>query len=53
MFARRQCEPGPKLSGTDRAMDSTKGLSISEHIFCQSRGDYYEIRDGKPQKDGW
>jgi len=23
---------------------------MAEHIFCQDKGDYYEISDGKPQK---
>ncbi len=44
---------GADISVTAGTLDSTKGLSISEHIFCKSRGDYYEISDGKPQKDDW
>ena len=42
--------------GTDRmcimagAIDAPTGLTAAEHIFVSSKGDYYEICDGLPQK---
>jgi hypothetical protein len=32
------------------AIDAPTGLSGAEHIFVASKGDYYEICDGLPQK---
>jgi len=34
-------------------LDEPTGLTIVEHIFCKDKGDYYDLSDGKPQKDGW
>jgi len=31
------------------AFDQPTGLSISHHIFCADKGDFYEIADGLPQ----
>jgi hypothetical protein len=44
---------GADISVTAGTLDSPTGLSIAEHIFCQNKGDYYEITDGKPQKPQW
>ncbi|ANP36948.1 aldehyde-activating protein [Phaeobacter gallaeciensis] len=32
------------------AVEDPSGLKIEKHIFCASKGDYYEIADGLPQK---
>jgi len=39
----------PRISITAGSLDGPTGLSISHHIFCADKGDYYEIGDGKPQ----
>ena len=31
------------------SLESPTGLSISRHIYCADKGDYYEIDDDKPQ----
>ncbi len=31
------------------SFDGETGLSLEKHIFCATKGDYYEICDGKPQ----
>jgi hypothetical protein len=35
------------------SLDGPTGLTISRHIFCKDKGDYYEICDGKPQHPAW
>ena len=35
------------------SLDGPTGLTISHHIFCKDKGDYYEICDGRPQKLEW
>ncbi len=32
------------------SLDSPTGVALSKHIFVASKGDYYEIADGLPQK---
>jgi hypothetical protein len=32
------------------AFDKPSGLKMERHIFCQSKGDYYDITDGLPQE---
>ncbi len=32
------------------AIDGPTGLTLEKHIFTRSKGDYYEIADGVPQK---
>jgi hypothetical protein len=32
------------------ALDAPSGVKISEHIFVADKGDYYDIKDGLPQK---
>ena len=34
------------------ALDAPTGLRLEKHIFCASKGDYYDIADGLPQHDG-
>ena len=41
------------ISVSAGTLDGPTGLTVAEHIFCKFKGDYYEIGDGKPQKDGW
>ena len=31
------------------AFDSPSGLTLTKHIFCADKGDYYEIADGLPR----
>jgi hypothetical protein len=33
------------------AIDGPTGLKLKKHIFTASKGDYYEIADGVPQKE--
>ncbi len=33
------------------AVDGPTGLTLEKHIFTGSKGDYYKIADGLPQKD--
>lgn len=33
------------------AVDGPTGLHLTKHIFTASKGDYYDIADGLPQKD--
>lgn len=33
------------------AIDGPTGLHLQKHIFTGSKGDYYDIADGLPQKD--
>ena len=35
------------------ALDRPTGVRLSEHIFVGSKGDYYDIADGLPQKQGF
>ncbi len=35
------------------AISAPTGLHIGEHIFVADKGDYYELRDGLPQKDAY
>jgi hypothetical protein len=32
------------------ALDEPTGVKITEHIFVRDKGDYYDIKDGLPQK---
>lgn len=31
------------------ALDAPTGLRLERHIFCEDKGDYYDISDGLPQ----
>ncbi|MEM6896147.1 MAG: GFA family protein [Pseudomonadota bacterium] len=33
------------------ALDGPTGLALQKHIFVASKGDYYDIADGLPQKE--
>jgi hypothetical protein len=35
------------------ALAAPTGVAISEHIFVADKGDYYEIKDGLPQKEAY
>jgi hypothetical protein len=35
------------------ALDEPTGVKITEHIFVADKGDYYEIKDGLPQKQSY
>ncbi|TDL81787.1 GFA family protein [Palleronia sediminis] len=43
---------GARLSIHAGTLDKPTGLSAQGHIFCASRGDYYEIADNLPQAPG-
>ncbi|WP_375174422.1 GFA family protein [Pseudooceanicola sp.] len=32
------------------ALDGATGITLEKHIFTADKGDYYEIKDGLPQK---
>jgi hypothetical protein len=38
---------------TAGTLDKPTGLKIAEHIFVGSKSDYYDITDGRPQKEEW
>ena len=40
------------LSVSAGAIDNPTGLTLEQHIFVADKGDYYDIADGLPQKDG-
>ena len=44
---------GGRMSIAAGTLDGPTGLTIATHIFCQDKGDYYEICDSKPQKAQW
>ncbi|RVV97273.1 GFA family protein [Mesobaculum littorinae] len=44
--------PGPHLAIFAGTLDQPTGLKLAGHIFCASKGDYYEIADGTPQAAG-
>ena len=33
------------------SLDGKTGLAVERHLFCSSKGDYYEIADGLPQHE--
>ncbi len=35
------------------SIDTPTGLTAGQHIFCNEKGDYYEIADGVPQSESW
>lgn len=39
----------PDMSILAGSLDEPTGLTAERHIFCASKGDYYEIGDGLPQ----
>ena len=39
-----------RISIATGLFDGPTGLVTEGHIFCADKGDYYEIRDGKPQQ---
>ena len=43
--------PGSHLSLFAGTLDGATGLKTKGHIFCASKGDYYEIADGLPQAE--
>jgi hypothetical protein len=49
----RHPEHGHILAIGVGSLDAPTGLTLSEHIFVADKGDYYEITDGLPQKQGY
>lgn len=45
--------PGENMSIFAGTFDGDTGLEIAGHIYCEDKGDYYEIADGKPQSPGY
>ena len=44
--------PGQNVSIHAGTLDGETGLSVTGHIFCADKGDYYEIDPDLPQFDG-
>ena len=44
---------GANLSIFAGTIDGDTGLKIKGHIYCGSKGDYYEIEDGLPKAEGY
>lgn len=44
--------PGANLSIFAGTLEAPTGLTLSGHIYCADKGDYYEIADGTPMADG-
>ena len=44
--------PGENMSIFAGTLDSPTGLSVTGHIFCADKGDYYEIPADLPQAPG-
>ncbi|HLW24930.1 MAG TPA: GFA family protein [Steroidobacteraceae bacterium] len=42
-----------RVAITAGSLDAPTGLELIEHIFVADKSDYYEIKDGKPQKAAW
>ena len=42
-----------RVAITAGSLDAPTGLELTEHIFVADKSDYYEIKDGKPQKAAW
>jgi hypothetical protein len=47
LFWKHQADP--HISVLAGAFDEPSGLTITRHIFCAGKGDFYEITDGLPQ----
>ncbi len=44
--------PGVNLSIMAGTLDGPTGLRLAGHIYCATKGDYYEIADGTPLSAG-
>ncbi|MEM9971275.1 MAG: GFA family protein [Pseudomonadota bacterium] len=44
---------GSNISIFAGTLDGDTGLTTQGHIFCDDKGDYYEIDDGLPQSAGY
>ena len=44
---------GANLSIFAGTLDGPTGLALAGHIYCDDKGDYYEIADGVPQAGGY
>jgi hypothetical protein len=49
--ADRHKDYGHRIALALGALDAPTGVRISEHIFVADKGDYYDIKDGLPQKE--
>ena len=38
------------MAGT---LDQPAGIKAAEHIYVEAKADYYELKDGLPQSQGW
>lgn len=50
LFYRMKGEAGIGIAAG--SLDQTEGLAVGKNIFVSDKGDYYEIRDGKPAFEG-
>ena len=50
-------EPNPEkhdvIAVSMGAIEAPTGLRLAKHIFVRDKGDYYDIGDGLPQRDGY
>lgn len=46
-----QPEGEARVSVAAGSIEGASGLKIISHIFCGSKGDYYDIADGVPQRN--
>ena len=44
--------PGQNLSIFAGSLDAPTGLTLTAHIYCADKGDYYEIADDLPRAGG-
>lgn len=42
-----------RISISAGSLDAPSGVRLAEHIFVVDKGDYYDIADGLPQKQGF
>ncbi|MDF1607411.1 GFA family protein [Hoeflea sp. YIM 152468] len=47
LFWKHQADP--HISVLAGAFDQPTGLTLTKHIFCADKGDFYQIADGLPQ----
>lgn len=45
--------PGDNLSIFAGTLDTPTGLTMSGHIYCADKGDYYALNDDLPKADGY
>lgn len=44
---------GDRMSIFAGTLDDPSGVKLAAHIYCDDKGDYYEITDDLPKATGW